>query len=537
METQNVNSISLRPYQEKCVEKVQSILDFTCPVNCYCLVLPTGAGKSVIIGAAISHIIKNYEVSELSILVCSWSKKIIRQDKDKVLGLLSQCDKKDCVVKESGDCKFSLVVRGSDVVDFCTVQSLRNFNVGKCYDVIIVDECHKMYTGTQGYKEIVSRMINSDGKLRNKNSPTKVLGFTATPYRNKKENVLNDDMFVPVEELVTYGALIENGYLVPPEYIKCSLFEMDREKLDLNAIGDFSSESMEKQCKKALKAIAKAIIQTHERGSQKLGKLSCTLVFLPTLRICDEVLTTLKKMEKEVCKKYKIDLIKGDTSEDDRDEIICNSDIILNCGVLTTGVDITRVTSMVICRATKSWTLWKQIVGRGLRLHSGKTKCYIVDCGGNVEQFGDDLDAEMSCGGVTRKHLPIMSECKKCKRYVHTSIKECPFCGEVLRTDEQIHQLKLQKLYFEGGLLPVESFSEKVVTIPGKGKRCVVTVKFAYGRQRTFTFSEHPFSQEKYKEYTDVLSHANNPKEILFIKVETVKGFDTITDAKVISKG
>ena len=113
---------------------------------------------------------------------------------------------------------------------------------------------------------------------------------------------------------------------------------------------------------------------------------------------------------------------------------------------------------------------------------------------------------------------------------------KCPFCGEVLRTDEQIHQLKLQKLYFEGGLLPVESFSEKVVTIPSKGKRCVVTVKFAYGRQRTFTFSEHPFSQEKYREYTDVLSHANNPKEILFIKVETVKGFDTITDAKVISR-
>ena len=84
METLNVNSISLRPYQEKCVEKIQSILDFTCPVNCYCLVLPTGAGKSVIIGAAISHIIKNYEVSELSILVCSWSKKIIKQDKDKV---------------------------------------------------------------------------------------------------------------------------------------------------------------------------------------------------------------------------------------------------------------------------------------------------------------------------------------------------------------------------------------------------------------------------------------------------------------------
>ena len=231
-----------------------------------------------------------------------------------------------------------------------------------------------------------------------------------------------------------------------------------------------------------------------------------------------------------------MDVIKGETDEEDREEIICNCDIILNCGVLTTGVDITRVTSMVICRATKSWTLWKQIVGRGLRLHPGKSRCFVIDCGGNVEQFGDDLDRRMSCGGIEAKSLPIMSECKKCHRYVHTSVKECPFCGEILRTDEQIHALKLQRIYFEGGLLPVESFSEKIVHIPNKGKRCVVTVKFAYGRQRVFTFSEHPFSQEKYKEYTDVLSHANNPKEILFIKVETVNGFDTITDAKVIDK-
>jgi len=537
MRTQIVNSISLRPYQEKCLEKIESLFDLISPINCYCFVLPTGAGKSVIIGAAIKSILHTFEWENLSVLVCSWSKRIIKQDVDKAFGLLnSPMANSDCELERYNHGKFTILMDNYNVVDFCTVQSLPNFNVGKTYDVIIVDECHKMYTGSAGYKEIVSRMQNSNGKLRNRDSPTFVLGFTATPYRNRKETVLGGEMFLPVEELVTYGSLIDDGYLVPPEYIKCALFEMDREKLDLNSIGDFSSESMEKQCKRALNAIAKTIISTHERGSQKVGRAACTLVFLPTLRICDEVLSTLKKLEKKLNKKFTVDVVKGETDEEDRDEIICNCDIILNCGVLTTGVDITRVTSLVICRATKSWTLWKQIIGRGLRLHPGKSRCFVIDCGGNVEQFGDDLDRQMSCGGVEAKSLPIMSECPKCHRYVHTSVKECPFCGKVLRTDEQIHALKLQRLYFEGGLLPVESFSEKIVHIPNKGKRCVVTVKFAYGRQRTFTFSEHPFSQEKYKEYTDVLSHANNPKEILFIKVETVNGFDTITDAKVIDK-
>lgn len=531
MRTQILDSIHLRPYQEKCVKRAEMIFDLVCPVSCYGFVLPTGAGKSVIIGAIIHSILKTFEWDDLSILVCSWSRRIIKQDFDKCMSLN---DRVNVDYMQLGNNKYFAINKKSSlpIVDFCTVQALPNFNTGKTYDVIIVDECHKMYTGTAGYKEIVSRMHNSNGKLRNQNSPTFVFGFTATPYRNRKETVLGGEMFLPVEELVTYGYLIDEGYLVPPEYIKCALFEMDRDKLDLNAIGDFSSESMEKQCKRALKAIANTIISTHERGGQRVGRSACTLVFLPTLRICDEVLSTLKKLK---CK-FTVDVIKGETDESDRDEIICNCDIILNCGVLTTGVDITRVTSMVICRATKSWTLWKQIVGRGLRLHSGKSKCFVVDCGGNVEQFGDDLDAQMSCGGIEAKHLPVMSECPQCHRYVHTATKECPFCGNVLRTDEQIHALKLQRLYFEGGLLPVESFSEKIVHIPGKGKRCNVTVKFAYGRQRTFTFSEHPFSQEKYKEYTDVLSHANNPKEILFIKVETVNGFDKITDAKVIDK-
>lgn len=537
MRTQIVDNIYLRPYQEECLKKIEDLFDFVCPVNCYCSVLPTGAGKSVIIAATIRYIINTYELQSLAVLVCSWSKRIIKQDADKAFGLLNTPQaNSDCELERYNNGKFTILIDGLNVVDFCTVQSLPNFNVGKTYDVIIVDECHKMYTGTAGYKEIVSRMQNSNGRLRNSGSPTKVLGFTATPYRNRKETVLGGEMFMPVEELVTYGSLISDGYLVPPEYIKCALFEMDRDKLDLNSVGDFSSESMEKQCKRALNAIAKTILHTHKSGGQKVGKFACTLVFLPTLRICDEVLTTLVKLKKKEGSNVSVDIIKGETDETDREEIISNSDIILNCGVLTTGVDITRVTSIIVCRATKSWTLWKQIIGRGLRLHNGKSKCFVIDCGGNVEQFGDDLDRQMSCGGVGMKHLPIMSECPKCHRYVHTSVKECPFCGEVLRTDEQIHALKLQRIYFEGGLLPVESFSEKIVHIPGKGKRCNITVKFAYGRQRVFTFSEHPFSQEKYKEYTDVLSHANNPKEILFIKVETVNGFDKITDAKVIDK-
>lgn len=524
------NNIKLRDYQVSCVEKIVSILDFECPVKAYCFVLPTGAGKSVVIGASISEILKNYDTGNLHILVCSWSRKIVKQDLDKTAALSEGYD-----VRDMGNGKFSVETKAHiNVVDFCTVQSLPNFNIGKTYDLIVVDECHKMYVGTAGYKEIVSRMHNSNGDLRNQNSDTVVLGFTATPYRNRHETVLSSEMFVPVEECVTYETLISRGYLVSPEYVKCSLFELDRDTLDVNSMGDFSSESMTKQCRKALNAIAETIIRAH---SVRTGvRDACTLVFLPSLRICDEVLTTLKRLLKKYKLNFTVDIVKGETSEDDRDDIISRCNVVLNCGTLTTGVDITRVTTVIVCRATKSWTLWKQIVGRGLRAHNGKRRCFIIDCGGNVEQFGTDLDFMPSAGGVGATRLPIMSECPRCHHYVCATIKVCPACGTTLRTDEEIHAHKLQKIYLEGGLLPVESYSEKVVHIPKMGKRCVITVKFAYGRQRTFTFSEHPYSLQKYEEYSDVLKHANNKDELLFLKVESVKGFDTITDAKVLTR-
>lgn len=518
-------SIKLRKYQEESVDRLNNLLDFVCPINCFCLTLPTGSGKSVIIAELVKCAIDKFEPTEMNILVCSWSVRIVKQDREKIEAIVPNA--------------LMWIERGT--IDLCTVQSLRNYKQGKLYDIIIVDECHKMYVGTAGYREICSRMRDSNGDLRNKNSETKVFGFTATPYRNRKESILDEKMFLPVEEIVTYRRLIDDGYLVKPEYIKCGLFEYDVDKLDLNSLGDFSQESMEKQCEKALRAIASECLRVHDTGGQRVTK-HCTLVFLPTVRICKEVKIYIEKEIKKIYGNSKcrtqtapsVGVILGETDEDEREEILINYDIILNCGVLTTGVDITRVTTILMCRATKSNTLWKQIVGRGLRLHNGKSRCFVIDCGGNVERFGDDLDSQPSTSNIQRTGLPIMSECKKCHRYVHTNVKICPYCDNVLRTDEQIHALKLQKIYLEGGLLPVESYSEKTVRIPNKGIRHTVTVKFAYGRQRSFIFSDHPYSKEKYKEYMDVLKHSDSKKELLFLKVEEIKGFDTITDAKVI---
>ncbi len=53
--------------------------------------------------------------------------------------------------------------------------------------------------------------------------------------------------------------------------------------------------------------------------------------------------------------------------------------VVANCAVLTEGFDDPAVDNVLMCRPTKSKTLYTQAVGRGLRRHDGKADCLVVD--------------------------------------------------------------------------------------------------------------------------------------------------------------
>lgn len=53
--------------------------------------------------------------------------------------------------------------------------------------------------------------------------------------------------------------------------------------------------------------------------------------------------------------------------------------VLLNCGVFTEGTDIPNIDCVILARPTKSRNLLVQMIGRGMRLHPGKTNCYVLD--------------------------------------------------------------------------------------------------------------------------------------------------------------
>jgi len=60
--------------------------------------------------------------------------------------------------------------------------------------------------------------------------------------------------------------------------------------------------------------------------------------------------------------------------------------VLVNCGVFTEGTDIPNIDCVLLARPTKSKNLLVQMIGRGMRLHPGKTDCYVLDMMGNVER-------------------------------------------------------------------------------------------------------------------------------------------------------
>lgn len=59
--------------------------------------------------------------------------------------------------------------------------------------------------------------------------------------------------------------------------------------------------------------------------------------------------------------------------------------LLLNCGVFTEGTDIPNIDCVLLARPTRSRNLLVQMIGRGMRLHSGKKNCHILDMVASLE--------------------------------------------------------------------------------------------------------------------------------------------------------
>ncbi|CAK2910780.1 putative DNA repair helicase RadD [Vibrio crassostreae] len=356
---------TLRPYQADSVKSV--IHYFRKHQTPAVLVLPTGAGKSLVI-AELARLAKG------RVLVLAHVKELVEQNHEKYegYGLKGSVFSAGLGRKET-----------DQQVVFASVQSVvRNLDsFSNQFSLLVIDECHRVPDEkTSSYQKVITH-------LRENNSGIKVLGLTATPYRlgmgwlyqyhtrgqvrSEEPRFFRDCIF---ELPIRY--LLDEGFLTPARMIDAPVLSYDFSQLKPASTGRYKEAELDMVIEQSKRATPQIVDQIIELAQDKLG----IMVFAATVRHAQEILGLLPEGEASI--------VIGDTPTLERDQIINDFKerkikFLVNVSVLTTGFDAPHVDLIAILRPTESISLYQQIVGRGLRLSPGKKECLVLDYAGN----------------------------------------------------------------------------------------------------------------------------------------------------------
>jgi superfamily II DNA or RNA helicase len=256
-------------------------------------------------------------------------------------------------------------LRDPNRVNLATIQllnrNLANLDL-KHFDYVIMDEFH------HGAAKSYRRMLE-------KTKPTFLLGLTATPFRNDRQDILE---LCDNNTLVSFELRsgIERGILSPYHYFGCF------DDINYSTIRHNGARYDISDLEKALIIPERdqAIIATWRKYAEEK----------PTIAFCCS-----HKHATRVSQAFNDDGIPADvylssTSREKRQsrgrrlasgalKVLCVVD------VLNEGADMPFVECLLFLRPTESKTVFYQQLGRGLRRYVGKSHCTVVDFIGNFK--------------------------------------------------------------------------------------------------------------------------------------------------------
>lgn len=358
--------MKLRDYQ---INAVNSVYEYFASGNKGnpLVVLPTGAGKSVVIAELMRSAMAMDR--EQRFIMATHVKELIAQNYQKLMTLWHNAP---AGVYSAGLGK----KQAHYPIVFGGIQSMRTkAEIFGYRHVLLVDECHLFPNKTEGgYHTFLQ------GLQRN-NPNIKVIGFTATPYRVAGGHLLNGGVFTDICYEYPILKLIDRGYLSPVYTTSPTA-----EQVDLSNVRTVAGEYNQRDMQNAFMAecvTERALSDVFRRAThQKTFLFFCAGV--------EHAQHTHKLLQ---ARGLKGQVVYDKTPAHEREKAIENLrngtyDYLCNNAVLTTGTDIPRIDCIVLLRSTKSRGLYVQMVGRGMRLFEGKKYCLLLDYGGNVDRFG-----------------------------------------------------------------------------------------------------------------------------------------------------
>lgn len=356
LEIEREEKKELYAYQKGDIDAIFERLD-NAPAQHHLLYqLPTGGGKTVIFSEIVRRYLAN---NDKKVVVLTHRIELCKQTSKMLKGFGVSNKIINSKVKELPDqndysCFVAMVETLKNRIND---EKLHLDNIG----LVIIDEAH----------------YNSFRKLLNSFKNAFILGVTATPLSSN----IKLPMHQSYDELIvgdTISSLIDKGFLARATTYS---YDVGLTSLKVGINGDYTVKSSDD-------LYTNTIMQEkllHAYTERSLGKK--TLIFNNGIHTSLYVYETFREAG------YDIRHLDNTSSSEERKDILAwfkkTPDAILtSVGILTTGFDEPTVETIILNRATKSLTLYYQMIGRGSRKLPGKDEFTVIDLGNNAARFG-----------------------------------------------------------------------------------------------------------------------------------------------------
>lgn len=397
-------TIELRDYQDAAYEALCRDLRAGVPGVA---VLPTGAGKSLIIGAVANRAIKFNKRT----LILAPSAELVEQD-------LAALNTLRADAPASTACAMLGPVNINGKAVFATPHSIYQRALG-FFDFVLIDEAHRLGPDDSSMLSQILRL------LRETNTALRLAGLTATPFRGDGGRLIDGPHFEKISYEVSYLDLVRQGYLaklVGPSEALRSQFDVSGIKVSK---GDFDVGQMgQKFGARDTSAAVAAEIARLGHGRKSL------IVFCCTKEHSADMAAALSAIG------IGAEFVTGDTETNERRRVLTEfktGQIRALCGVdvFATGFDAPNVDLIALCRPTQSPVTFVQQLGRGTRIAPGKNNCLVLDFAGNSRRLGP-FDNPQIPERREDDNKPKSKQCFFCDAVVSIGARVCPYCSTML---------------------------------------------------------------------------------------------------------
>ena len=403
-----------RWYQEESVGALWDAVTFS-PDKNPVIAIPTGGGKTVIMGMFIKKYLETYPDNR--VIVLSHTRDILEQDHAALQNFFPD--------REIGLYSAGLNSKTLKQITVAGIQSIyKKKDLVKWTNLYLVDECHTINHKAEG----MYRTLLDDTKAI-------VTGMSATCYRTghgliyEGKSTLFDSLAYDLTSVDNFNRLVDEGYLTKLIAVSPEM------KMNVDGVrkqgGDYNQKQLSKKFDKET-ITNKAVKETIKYGKN----YSKWLIFAIDINHADHICDTLRSLDISADVLHsRMSRAREEVTKDFKDGELR---ALVSVGMVTTGFDAPNIDLLVLLRPTLSATLHVQMVGRGLRIAPNKSHCLVLDFAGNTARLGPINDVKIpNKKGKGNGEVPTKT-CPNCSTIMYASARACSTCGHEFEFESKL---------------------------------------------------------------------------------------------------